>query len=267
MSKNIYDAYLYKYKKFILIISHTPGLSVDLLVDDISKAFNLKKIKLNNLNYDELNNKINKYLEENDFNINNNLKHHLGIGLVIYGNTFPTDKLKFKQDLQLHVSCSLKMFLKYDNTNTKEIYDNLSKELVNNKINKYYNIKQPIDIEFNNKVFDKIIDFIMFKVYDKENYKLYSKKLNNISNTITDSNLDSTELDKLNKLDNLDSTESDNLDSTELDNLDSTELDNIDYSDSIESSYNYSKLSTLYNNLLNLNNISNKEINELLRYI
>ena len=264
MSKTIYDAYLYKYKKFILIISHTPGLSVDLLVDDISKAFNLKKIKLNNLNYDELNNKINKYLEENDFNINNNLKHYLGMGLVIYGNTFPTDKLKFKQDLQLHVSSSLKMFLKYDNTNTKEIYDNLSKELVNNKINKYYNIKQPIDIEFNNKVFDKIIDFIMFKVYDKENYKLYSKKLNDISNTITE--LDSTELDKL------DSTELDKLDSTELDNLDSTELDNIestdiDYSDSIESSYNYSKLSTLYNNLLNLNNISNKEINELLRYI
>jgi hypothetical protein len=277
MSKNIYDAYLYKYKKFILIISYTPGINIDFLIDDISKTFNLKKIKLFEMNYDETNNKVNKYLEENEFNINNSLEHYYGIGLLIYGHTFPIDNLKFRPDLQLHISSSLKMFLNFDKKNTKEMYDNLTNSLVNNKINKYYNIKHPINIEFNDKIYDKIIDFIMYKVYDKETYMLYSKKSDklNISNIVPDNNLESSDLIEL---ENLDDSDSDSV-SSNLSNL--SELSNLlASSDIIESEiYNlrtknnllsenkYSKLSTLYTNLFNLNNISNKEMNELLQYI
>jgi hypothetical protein len=252
MSKNIYDAYLYKYKKFIMIISYTSGINIDFLIDDISKTFNLKKIKLSedNNNYDELNIKIEKYLEENQFNINNSLNHHYGIGLIVYGYTFPVDKLTFKSDLQLHISCPLKMFLNFDKKNTKEIYDNLTNTLVNNKINKYYNIKHPINIELNNKIFDKIIDFIMSKVYDKKDYLLYSKKSNPDKAEIINNDIDTLEFNN-------------SSDITDIDDINDEQSSDIDNYTNI---YN-SKLSTLYTNLLNLNNISNKEINELLRYI
>lgn len=176
---NIYEALLYKNKKFILAFSYTPGFNPSTIIDDMSKTFNLKIVKLecsniSNCNYDKLNNDIKKLLDENESTLKTSYERgYYGMGILIHGLNFQSDKLKFKIDLQLHFAISKTMYLS-NSSNTKEDYDNFKKYLDTNKINKYYNIKAEPNEELNDSVFRKIIDYIEFKVYKKEDKKLYT---------------------------------------------------------------------------------------------
>lgn len=175
---NIYDAFLYKNKKFILAFSYTPGFNPSNIIEDMFKTFNLKVIKLecsnmSDCNYDKLNNDVKKILDENDFTLKTSYERgYYGVGILIHGINFQQNKLKFKIDLQLHFSISKSMYLA--NQSNKENYDDFKKYLDTNKINKYYNIKSEPNNEFNDSVFRKIIDFIEFKIYKKEDYNLYT---------------------------------------------------------------------------------------------
>jgi len=181
-SPNIYDAYLYKFKKFILAFSYTPGFDFSPIVSDISKSFALRIIHLDNNNYDDLNNKVNTIINENIQTKNN---HYVGI--LIHGLNFDQSKIKFQIDLQLHFSLSSQLFLKLNPKSSIDDYNNLKNVLNNNKINKYYNIKSDPTIELNDSVFDKIIDFIEFKVYGKNYEELASKnKQKNFDKYVTD---------------------------------------------------------------------------------
>jgi hypothetical protein len=100
---NIYDAYMFKYKKFIIALSYTPGLDIQPIVDDMVKTFNFTSIKLEGpkmlktdsiFNYDKLNNDINKILSENEKNTNLNIPGSLPKGILLYGLNFPTNKIK-----------------------------------------------------------------------------------------------------------------------------------------------------------------------------
>ena len=187
---NVYDAYLYKYKKIIIAISYTPGLSVDSLIDDIAKTFNLTIVNLEGpnmlkpdsvFNYDKLNADIDKILFNSQQKLNSSFLGYYGQGIIIHGLNFPTDKLKFHIDLQLHLSTSSSMFLK-SNVDSKgqmiyniDDYNKFRDILANNKINKYYNIKSDLSSDFNDMIYEKIIDFLEFKVYGKD-YELYASK-------------------------------------------------------------------------------------------
>jgi len=188
--KNIYDAFLYKYKKFILAFTYTPGFDPNLIIDDIGKTFNLFIIKLDGpsmlksdsiFDYDKLNDKIDKLLLESSDKLNTNIIGHYGQGILIYGLNFPLNKLKFQIDLHLHFSTSLGMFLK-SNTNqdgqilyTVDDYNKFKDILAENKVHKYFNIKSDVTTEVADAVFEKIIDFLEFKVYGKD-YDKYSTK-------------------------------------------------------------------------------------------
>lgn len=188
---NIYDAFLYKYKKFILALTYTPGFNINYIIDDIIKTFNLKIIKLegdsmlksnSEFDYSKLNLDVNKLLTESDFKIKNNLPGFYGQGILIYGLSFPSKNIDFKIDLQMHFSNSATIFLKsFSDSNgiskyTIEEYNMFNDILSTNKIHKYFNLKTSPTSELNDNVFDKIIDFLEFKIYKKD-YEKYATKL------------------------------------------------------------------------------------------
>ena len=187
---NVYEVYLYKYKKFILTLTYTPGFNIQNIVNDIVKTFNLFPIFLGGsemLNSDSvfdyltLNNKVKQLLNESNFKIKTSMIGHYGQGILIYGLSFPTKKLDFQIDLHLHISTSINMFLKSNlstNINKKikytiDDYNKLKDTLIDNKINKYFNIKADQLTNINDDIYDKIIDFLELNIYEK-NYKKLS---------------------------------------------------------------------------------------------
>lgn len=183
---NIYDAYLYKYKKFILIITHTPGLDINDLIKDISQSFNMRTIKLegqkmikkdnlDQFNYKKVNSDVANILKENNDKLNSIFKDYYGQGILLYGLSFPKSKIEFRADLHLHLSVTQKMFIKLNSDVDGSLYDSFKDILSQNIINKYYNLKTDITDEINDTIFYKIIDFIEQKVYGK-NYEQYSTK-------------------------------------------------------------------------------------------
>jgi hypothetical protein len=188
---NIYDAYLYRYKKFILAFTYTPGFDIKYVIDDIAKTFNCQIIKLegdsilkadSKFNYSKLNSDVKKLLSESDFKIKSNLPGYFGQGILIYGLNIPTKNLDFQIDLHLHFSASINMFLKSNSepdgkkTYTVDDYKKFKDLLAENKIHKYFNQKVDPSSDLNDSVFEKIIDFLEIKVYGKD-YEKYSTKL------------------------------------------------------------------------------------------
>lgn len=168
---NIYDAYLYKYKKLILIITHTPGLDISDLITDISQSFNMRTIKLegpnmikkDNLdqyNYKKVNNDVANILKENNDKLNSSFKGYYGQGILLYGLSFPKSKIEFKADLHIHLSITQKLFIKLNSDVEESLYDKFKDILIENIINKYYNLKTDMTDEINDTLFYKIIDFI-----------------------------------------------------------------------------------------------------------
>jgi len=165
---NVYDIYLQKYKKFILVLSYTPGLDITNIIDDMIQTFKFKLFKIDsldllNIDYSKINNDVQHYINNCD-----------NCGILITGINFPSKSLNFRCDLHLHFNLSLTLFLK-TGVGTESEYYTLKKSLTENSINKYFNIKGEVSNDINDSVFDKIIDFIEFKVYGK-NYSIYSTK-------------------------------------------------------------------------------------------
>jgi len=201
---NIYDTFLYKYKKFILAFTYTPGFNIDYVIDDIAKTFNFKCLKLDGesmlkpdsqFNYSKLNMDLNNIIAESNLKIKTNSPGFYGQGILIYGLTFPTEKLNFQIDLQLHFSTTISMFLKSNSEPDGKIiytvddYNKLKDLIADNKIHKYFNLKIDPAIDLNDAVFDKIIDFIEFKVYGKVNYEKYATKILKEQKSKNDPNL------------------------------------------------------------------------------
>lgn len=185
-TKNVYEAFLYKYKKFILTFSYIPGINIDFVVSDIAKTFNMKVVKLsidnNEPNYDKLNNEVNKIIDDNNKliesihpNVDTN-KPYYGQGILIYGTSFPQTKLTFKIDRQFHFSLSQTSYLKVNPKSTIEEYNKLVADMTTNIVNRYFNIKSEITIDTNNDIYNRLIDYFESRVYSKEDYLLYSSK-------------------------------------------------------------------------------------------
>jgi hypothetical protein len=181
---------MFKYKKFIIALSYTPGLDIHPIVDDMAKTFNFAVVKLEGskmlksdsiFNYNKLNSDVSEILSENEKNANLNIPGSLPKGILLYGLNFPTNKITNPIDLQLHYSASTSMFLKanVDENNfpiyTVDDYNGLKNLLSENKISKYLNVKSVVGMEINDATFEKIVDFFEFKVYGKD-YNILSSK-------------------------------------------------------------------------------------------
>jgi len=179
---NIFEAYLYRFKKFILVFSYTPGFDINFIIEDIQQTFNLRVIKLDGnsylradsvFNYDKLNTDVNNLLEKKEVSLTTIT---YGTAILIHGLAFPTNLLKFQIDIHLHFALSATLFLKTIEDATLQEYNNFKILLEDNIIHKYFNIKSDKSIDINNSVFDKIIDYLEFKVYG-EKYTEYSTKI------------------------------------------------------------------------------------------
>jgi hypothetical protein len=217
MPHNIYEAFLYKYKKYIVALSYTPGLDVNNIITDLQETFNLTIIKLDGdelltsdakFDYDSLNNKVDKLLTENDFKLKTNLDGYYGKGILIHGLFFPPNKLTFRIDLQIHISLTVTQFLKsnLDKGYTIDNYNNFKTLLETNKINKYFNVRNEINNELNDSIYNKIIDWLEYKIYGP-NYELYASKNKNNSPPIDKDKL--TQLDESSENDRIRSEKED----------------------------------------------------------
>ncbi len=195
MNINIKDAFLMKNKKFIILISYTPGIELNNFFDLFQKSLNLKLLFLHNdnlypnninfINFNDLTEKIYGELSNIDKikNIPNLSKN--GPAIAIFGLSFPPDKIKFNYDLHIHLSLSKKLFNKSitdnDIKNIDPEYYNKSIEFTkDNKINKYFNVKSYDDDDFNqllDNIFDYIIEYWEKSVYGKNYDKLSSKTI------------------------------------------------------------------------------------------
>lgn len=177
-NRSIYDAYLYKFHNFVVIISYTPGSYIKNIIKDINEPFqfNIVKLKVKNkeYQYDILNDKIEKLMAQNETYYNTN-KPELIRGILIYGHTFPINKIKFNIDFHIHISLSQEVYLSINPDKTFEQYTKYKTITKDNYINKYFNVKKEITIELNDDIYNIIIDFIEFKVYEKQYEKFTSK--------------------------------------------------------------------------------------------
>jgi len=223
---NVYEAFLYKNKQFIFALSFTPGLDIKKIINDISLPFNFVLIKLeknNDINYTKLNKDVNIILEENELKINSNTPIHHIKGILIYGISFPPKLLQFKIDIHLHISLSKNIYLKYNND---DLYNHYLKLLDSNIIYKYFNIKDE-DININDLIFDKIIEFIEKNVYGKD-YKKLSYVFNKSNSIITNNKHSNSESISLsNDYDNksIDDDDNKSIDDDDDDEDDEVEID------------------------------------------
>lgn len=234
MKYNIYEAFLYKFKQFILGITYIPGFDISNIIDDISKTFSLIPIKLNddfnldNKNLENFNKKVNNIIEENNLRIKSNFPIQNIQGILIYGLTLPDKLLSFNINFHLHLSLNKEMYKKLNkNADIKE-YNNFQKLLENNKIHKYYNIKTELNKKLNNNIFDKIVDFIEFKLYGKD-YNIFStaarKKKKSLKENYLESDI-SEDIDESKSSDNSNESNEIILDNSEENIFESSEIDN-----------------------------------------
>jgi len=241
MDYNIKDAFLKLNKKFILLVTHTSGIKIESIVNLLSNDLTLKTIISYDTDFSIINNKINTILED-DKNKMKLSPVYLGSSIAIIGTSFPTNLIKFNVDLHIHISISKTKYLAIYPEKTKDDYDNLSKLISNDKINKYFNIKDNNITEDNqldesklDEVFNYIIDFYEKSVY-KTKYEMYATKniksldnleLSDIKDTDSDKLKDS-DSDKISNIDiNINNSDNDSDNENLLESLDS-DFSNLD---------------------------------------
>ena len=244
MSFNIKDAYLKFNKKFILLITYTSGINIESLIHLFKNDLEFNIVLSNNNiaeTYNDLNTNINNILFEDE----NKMKiapAYFGSSIVIFGQSFPSNLIKFNYDLHIHISISKSKYYTIYPEKSKNDYDDLSKIISNNKINKYFNIKDnnitndyQLDDTKLDEIFNFIIDYFEKNVY-KSKYDMYatknniSKKQNNTINSDSDNikNID-TDSDNIKNID----TDSDNIKNTDSDNIKNIDTDSDNYNDSL----------------------------------
>lgn len=207
MTFTIKDAFLKKHQKFILIITHTNGLNIDSIINLLTIDLGLNVIKSYDYNYDQLNNKINLLIEEG-INKNKIAQSFYGSSIAIIGNTFPSNLINFKPDLHIHFSISKTKYYTIFPDKSKNDYDDDIKLISNNKVNKYFNIKDEF-LDNNNNIIDNKLDELFDYIIDFWHYDTYGQKRSSHKNSspfkntnldninITDINTSTSELEQL----------------------------------------------------------------------
>jgi len=218
-----------------------------------------------------LNKEIKKISDENQQTLQLNMPGVFAKGILIYGLNFPPDKLTFPIDLQLHYSASMSMFFK---AHTDELnipiyniddYNDVKQIVSNNKINKYFNIKSVIGTEINDGTFEKIIDFLEWKIYGKDYNILSTKGRKELNSTTNEKAISILDISKNNQIIN-DQKEIDSIDASlsitadlydQDDRYDTKKKETSKYINKvIEDSLTESDMSTEWDDFTDINNIN-----------
>jgi len=153
-----------KSKKCIILLSGFDILHLEEYAKLLAQNINFELIQLKYPEFDTLNNKINN----SDSN-----------GIIVYGLTFPTEKLEFKPFY--HISLSANRSIVVD----EEKFNIYQENVKNNIVNKFKNMKDILyHDETYTEIFNMIIDLIMKRVYGdryEEAQKAYVKELSESS--------------------------------------------------------------------------------------
>jgi len=166
---NVVEKFMYdlkqKSKKCIILLSGFDILHLEEYAKLLSQNINFELIKFKYPEFDTLNDKVN----DSD-----------STGILVYGLTFPTEKLKFKPFYHISISANRSIIIDENKYNTYQ------ENVKNNIVNKFKNMKDILYHEDTySEIFNLIIDLIMKRVYgDKyeEAQKAYLKELSE-SNT------------------------------------------------------------------------------------
>jgi len=171
---NILQKFLDIYKQFIIIISGFEKLHLSDYAQQLAVDLNFELIEFKYPDFDSLNKEV------------NNTKKN---GVIIYGLTFPTDKLEFKPNYHISLSGNKTLI---DDDNKFTIYNENVKE---NFVNKFKNLKlQDYNDETYDDIYNMIIDHIMKKVYGN-NYEKAQQKYLEDSESSSDKDDDTTEME------------------------------------------------------------------------
>jgi hypothetical protein len=190
---NILDAYIQKYKQFIILILGKPcsnkseiakELVIDLKIPSIKINDYLLKDKYIEKEVDGI--KFKLYEDPENFNwkkLDKDVNNIKSTGVILYGNFLDLSKISFTIDYALFFNMNTtlckkilieKKLLPYENNNEKvkiyfekifnPLYDNIKKNII---IHKFYNIKEKTTFdEIYDNVFDIIMEFIKSKIYN-----------------------------------------------------------------------------------------------------
>jgi hypothetical protein len=154
---NILQKFLDIYKQFIIVVSGFEKLHLSDYAQQLAGDLNFELIEFKYPDFESLNKEV------------NNTKKN---GVIIYGLTFPTDKLEFKPNYHISLSGNKTLI---DDDNKFTIYNENVKE---NFVNKFKNLKlQDYNDETYDDIYNMIIDHIMKKVYGNNYEKAQQKYL------------------------------------------------------------------------------------------
>jgi hypothetical protein len=155
-----------KSKKCIILLSGFDILHLEEYAKLLAQNINFELIQFKYPEFDTLNDKIN----DSD-----------STGIIVYGLTFPTDKLKFKPFYHISVSANRSIVV------DEEKYNIYQENVKNNIVNKFKNMKDILyHDETYTEIFNMIIDLIMKRVYGdryEEAQKAYVKELSESSDS------------------------------------------------------------------------------------
>jgi len=183
---NILEKFIDIHKQCIIILSGFEKLHLSEYASHLAKDFNFELIEFKYPDFESLNKAVK----------NSKLKN-----VIIYGLTFPADKLEFKSNYHISLSGNKTLI---DDESQFNLYTQYVKD---NFINKFKNIKAA---EFNDEISDDIfntcIQYIMKKVYG-DDYEKAQKKYIEDSESVSES-IPESESESESDYTELDSTES-----------------------------------------------------------
>lgn len=197
-----------KSKKCIILLSGFDILHLEEYAKLLAQNINFELIQFKYPEFDILNNKIN----DSDSN-----------GIIVYGLTFPTDKLEFKPFY--HISLSANRSIVVD----EEKFNIYQENVKNNIVNKFKNMKDILyHDEIYTEIFNMIIDLIMKRVYGdryEEAQKAYVKELSESSDSSESSNDSKSNSESKKTSESTEKTESESNSETESNSELETEYD------------------------------------------
>jgi len=153
---NILEKFIEIFKNCIIILSGYEKLHLSEYAKKLSNDFGFELIEFKYPDFESLNTAVKNSNKQS--------------GIIIYGLTFPSDKLEFKANYHISLSANKTLI---DDESQFSIYNQYVKE---NYINKFKNLKL---VEFSDDIYEDIyemcIDFIKKKVYG-DKYEEAQKK-------------------------------------------------------------------------------------------
>jgi hypothetical protein len=155
-------------KSFVVLVSYFPGLDMRDIIKLFTDELELTPLFLHDLELKSMD-------EITDVNYSNiKSKIEMNNGYVIFGYSFPVDKLTFKSNIHINIQPSFKMLSKSNKLDSK-LFEQYREKIKNNVISKYINIKN----------YDKeLLDILWLYIIHYWEKNIYGTKFNDLKTKI-----------------------------------------------------------------------------------